>query len=149
MVHTFAELREYLNDIPHINFGGCGISALTMYRWMKINKPHVTDISVVYAYDCDNDVHANDEAIENNSPESMQACSHAYLRVNKILFDSCKAYPIEIVPSRFRLDFKYFDDKYLTGSLNNVTSWNWKFDRQFVRQIMEETCVDLSDIKID
>jgi hypothetical protein len=29
------ELREFLQTIPRLNSGGCGISALVMFRWMK------------------------------------------------------------------------------------------------------------------
>ena len=34
-IKTLNDVREVLNSIPTINFGGCGISALSMYLWIE------------------------------------------------------------------------------------------------------------------
>ena len=32
---TFEDVKEFLSNIDSINSGGCGLSALVMYRWLK------------------------------------------------------------------------------------------------------------------
>ena len=39
-----------LNNIKNINCGGCGIVALSMYRWLKKNKILPKDFKIFYLY---------------------------------------------------------------------------------------------------
>lgn len=32
---TLEQVREYLDHVPHISQGGCGVAALAMVRWLK------------------------------------------------------------------------------------------------------------------
>lgn len=43
------QVLEYLNDIPRINHGGCGVSALATYRWLEQNYGN-RDIEIIYCY---------------------------------------------------------------------------------------------------
>ena len=48
------QAQAFLNDIPSINIGGCGISALSLYRWLK-KENELKDVKFVYLYDDKND----------------------------------------------------------------------------------------------
>ena len=48
---TPEEVLEFLGTIPMINEGGCGIAAISFWRWMEKNCPkELPYISIVYMY---------------------------------------------------------------------------------------------------
>ena len=36
-IKTLKQVQKFLSNIPNINRGGCGISALALYRWLENN----------------------------------------------------------------------------------------------------------------
>jgi hypothetical protein len=34
-ITTFEDVRKFLSQVPKIDDGGCGIAALSMYRWVE------------------------------------------------------------------------------------------------------------------
>jgi hypothetical protein len=50
MSKDLIDVMDELNGIPCINRGGCGIAALAMYRWIKLNTSYSPEIYFYYSY---------------------------------------------------------------------------------------------------
>ena len=37
-IKKIKDVQDFLSEIPNINLGGCGVSALSMYRWLEKNN---------------------------------------------------------------------------------------------------------------
>ena len=59
-VKTFDEVLNFLSNIPSINCGGCGISALAMYRWLK-KHGKTTEETAFYYLENDYERHNNNK----------------------------------------------------------------------------------------
>lgn len=58
------DIKNELDCIPAINWGGCGLSALAMYRWLKDNDKLVGDEFFVFLYvDYDHNFETNDKIL--------------------------------------------------------------------------------------
>ena len=65
------EALACLNSIPNINRGGCGLSALAIYRWCKKNGIEVSDRPFVVLCEDEWELDHNNTACENGNVEDI------------------------------------------------------------------------------
>lgn len=145
-ITTFADVQAFLNSFTFINCGGCGISALAMYRWLK--KHNQLPESVRFCFlDNDEDLYQNNQRYFQNKDVELLVSSHVVLVLDGIAIDSngvfdairLRRYPYKTVA----------DEQFLIHMLNNVGNWNKAFDRKEIAPKIAETLgVDFSDIKM-
>lgn len=76
----FESIREILNNIPNINRGGCGYSALAMYLWLKKEGyPYMRGISFTYLYQSTFYHYEINSGFIKGSEELPTSCSHVVL----------------------------------------------------------------------
>lgn len=131
---TFNELRNYLFSIPNIHDGGCGISALFMYKWVKQNMP-AADVRFVYLYhSCSEAYTHNDSILKNNSAENPTSCSHACIVLGDEYMDCEKL----VRPGDFTFVHNIDNEEFILKSLRNRSKWNDWFSRDLYLPIMEQ-----------
>ena len=146
----FYDVRNYLDRIYAINWGGCGISALTMFRWLKKYKGVELGENCYFLY-ChstgSSNLDSNKKAVKNK--ETGYSCSHVVLYYNGKYYDSSgEARPF--INYIERNCFKIYDEQWIVDSLNNLSArWNNVFSRQNVKDIAKKTKVCLNDIRTD
>ena len=140
---TFEDVREFLTNISCINCGGCGLSALVMYRWLKkYNKlPEGTKILFL-----ENDLsnHLNNKECMSNKEGILKAPSHIVIVLEDTYMD-CANIQYNVAQ---RYDFILeVAEEYLVACLNNIFSWNYMFDRnEAISEITSKLHIDLSDV---
>lgn len=129
---TFHEVRSFMNTIPCINHGGCGISALAMYDAAVKEK---LNSKIVYAYDWWNSETINQQYKKGKTLYAASA-AHVMISINDVLYDSEGEKEYD--------DFEWFlsaDDEitreHLVNSLNHG-SWNPIFDRKTWLPVIEK-----------
>ena len=140
---TFEDVREFLSNISFINCGGCGISALVMYRWLKkYNKlPEGTKILFL-----ENDLsnHLNNKECMSNKEGVLKAPCHVVIVLRDTYMD-CANIQYN-VSQRYDYILEVAED-YLVDCLNNLNSWNYMFDRnEAMSNIESKLHIDLSDV---
>jgi hypothetical protein len=144
---TLIKVRQILNDIHAINWGGCGVATLAMYRWMKKNNQLFGGEEIVFLYVYQDSVYKNNDKVFKGEydPQYIEAPAHIVLNIEGTFIDST-----------FRTN-QSFDERYhekhlgitedvLLRTINN-NSWNDDFIRsKFVPIIEKKLNVDLSDV---
>lgn len=147
-IDGFEDIRFFLSDIPYIGHGGCGISALAMYRWLVKKGFNQHSLSFFMGYNRHSSYVNNSHAYANNE-DLPNACSHVGLLIqyeNGDLIIGCD--------NRIHINSYTYsqivDENALISALNtNVKQWNWEFDRsKHVPEIEVELEIDLSDIEL-
>jgi hypothetical protein len=139
----FEEVKTFLSGIGNINRGGCGISALSMYRWLKKNDKAKV-YKFVYAYRSDDkDEYLNNKNILKGGNGTPKSCCHCFLKKGNKCFDCVESINIE--------NYKWIqiieEEEFIKNSINNVSCWNSLFNRENIKIIEEKLNIDLSDIK--
>lgn len=119
------KICKILDEVENINCGGCGISALAMYRALhKLDKTIKPRFAYLY-YEYERaDFEHNAKAYANNELDDLCVPSHVVFEFNGKLWDSTgrvNKYPI--VQRNINL-------KALMATINNVDKWNTWFDRK-------------------
>lgn len=136
------EVLEVLSDVPYINAGGCGISALTIYRWLKDNKKRVRSRCFVTLYRSQEAAQQNRRAVRSNDLQSLKVPTHICIIYNGKIIDS----------NGFATYDSYNRGPDLTESellfmINYSDNWNETFDRTWGKEIIESKIgIDLSDV---
>ncbi len=144
-METVEDIRNFLsNDIHNINCGGCGIAALTIYRWLKKNNQLKGDEKFVFLYNGESSFLNNSEVLKNNKGIPM-ACSHICLYSNGKYIDSNSIVSINKYKWVHHIDSEIF----LLDAINNIDPWATWFNRCQVCEIAKKLNVNLSDIKIE
>ena len=145
---NLTQVQEFLSEIYTINWGGCGISALAMYRWLKDNNKLVGDERFVYLYVLsDTNYHTNESVLAKikfnpRRKKKLGSASHVMLYHNGQLHDSNGSF----VPDRYIRKHDHISEKHLIESLN-FGSWNCDFEREtYIPSISTVLNVDLSDV---
>ncbi len=135
------QVQKYLNKIPNINKGGCGISTLAMFRWLKENTA-VGNTKFVFLYS-DKDRYLNNQKVLRDKRRKAEVPNH-----------SCLLFQGEFIDSTGLLDISNFawiqivdEEEFLIRVLDNVKDWNWGFDRNYIKKIEKKLKLDLEDIK--
>jgi len=138
-------VREYLNSIPYINRGGCGIAALAMYRWLEKQNVDTTKIKIhILEMHFETTIDNNKKYLETNEgyPEPP---SHIGLKIGNKTIDT------EDTVDMHRYQYHMVTDQIqlLITMINMVRKWNPMFDRERIPEIADRLGIDLSDININ
>jgi hypothetical protein len=139
---------HYLNEIPNINCGGCGVSALAIYRWLKKNYD-VKDIDILFCYDnwIGADDFENNKQVFESGEGSLTSPTHVVLKYKKFIFDS------EGIKTDLKSDFplihKATKIDLFMKVLNILSEWNDYFERKpkVIKNIEKYLDINLSDVK--
>ena len=143
----FEEMRAKLNKIPNIGMGGCGVAALTMYRWLKANDYNMHNVRFVMGYSNTSTSFKRNFSSYLNDDELICSCSHMGIIIQDTDFDitidqSCRWYfdsyqHVHVV-----------SEEYIMGAING-TNWNSDFDRKkYIPIIEKDLGINLSDVII-
>lgn len=114
------EIREFLNKIPNINAGGCGISTLSMYLYAKKKLNKKFDIF---------DINFGDHFVL------------GYKDNDEMIYFDCS----KIRPTRFEFR-KIISLDELILYVNDPDFWNTDFDRKYIKSIDKKFKLGLSKI---
>lgn len=134
----FDSVRKFLDTIPSINAGGCGISTYAMYLWLKKMGLLNSDCGAIflhYSYSADNFL-TNKGTLEEGKG-NLKTPEHVAILYKGIIYDST----YEINPDSYDYMLAVPLDKvedFLVQALNG-DDWNRRFDRPAAVKMIEET----------
>lgn len=140
-MNSLEEVQQILNDVPAINSGGCGISALTMYKYLKARGENA---KFVYLYERRELLEENSVTL-NTGNGQYHAPEHVVILHKGKLLDS--GGEIEDPEWWGRHEQIIEDEGFVLNTINNA-DWNWCFNREHVRDIQKKTGIDLSEVQI-
>jgi hypothetical protein len=143
-METFSDVRNYLNSIPNIHRGGCGIATISMYRWLKKNQS-VRGIRFIFLDTYSNYSYNNNKRYFETKKGSPVACSHVGLFMKGKAID-CEE---ELNLVKYPFNIKTTDEKALIIAINKIYDWNERFKRNYIKNIAKKLDIDLSDILIN
>ena len=152
------ELREFLNNIENINYGGCAISAYSIYCYLEKTNQLLLDTKIIYIHrKYDIDGYNNNCSFINNGCNSLEcdSASHVILYHNGYYLDSnLKQNNIKDFINEF-YEFCSYDEFitleipqhlthiFLKKSLNEG-SWNPDFNRKNIEIIEKKLDLKLN-----
>lgn len=138
-MNVIGKALKFLNSIPNINSGGCGIAALAMYRYLKKNKLLPKDFKILFLYN--NNCKSLYDA---NRKGGNFGANHIVFWFNGNLYDTDGLFEIEYT------DYKYIlpaSIKKLLAALNDDNGWNPMFKREKqIPKIERRLKINLSDV---
>jgi len=89
-IYSFDDVRNFLNDIPNINCGGCGIAALSMFLWTKEHEAEfIDDFKLIYKYTAWSlDAYEDNVAYFQGKRPYPNSCGHALIKHKNIIQDT-------------------------------------------------------------
>lgn len=139
------KIQKILDNIEAINYGGCGISALSIYRYFIKKGIDRKKISFIYLHDYKND-YINNKKNYKYKHFSMESPSHCCIYYDGKYIDSGGIIPKTKI-KRYDYIHKFKTQSILLRSINN-SDWNDEFDRNNIKIIQKELGINLKDIKI-
>lgn len=129
---------KFLNNISHINSGGCGVAALAMYRFLKKNGLLSKDFKVIFLYSkCYKFLY------DANTKGGCYGANHIVFKFNGRLYDSEGLFEIEYTDYVYKHPVSI---KKLLIALNS-DSWNSSFNRsREIPKIERKLKISLCDI---
>lgn len=143
---TFFDVCRFLKSIDNIDYGGCGVSALSMYRWLKKNNKLRGDEKFVFLYSPDSKplFTMNQKFLKGKSSEMFPA-SHIGLLVDGNIIDAGGVLYLGWYNKKHVIS----DEDVLVKSLRNYGQWNYCFKRnKNIPKISKTLEIDLDDVKI-
>lgn len=142
-----SETAKILREIPKIDYGGCGISALVMVTQLKRKYGKVPKIIMCYpSYEEDNFTEffmADHENIKNGNYRNVMFCDHIVLEYKGIFFD-CNGRILEDYLDV--CEFTVIFEEELIMLLNQAT-WNTDFKRSSAfKTIKKKLGINLKEI---
>lgn len=139
-----------LDSIPYLNWGGCGVAALAIYRWCKKNGVEVSDRPFVFLWREDDEweVQHNDELLENGELDRVEAPAHVAIELFDGLYDSegCECSDLLRLLPLYQ-EYK-LNEAELLAVVNNIGEWNSTFSRsKNIGKIELALSIDLSDVR--
>lgn len=136
-----------LNKIDAINIGGCGISALAIYRWCKKNDIKVDDRPFIFlwrdGYEWES-TH-NEECLENGELKSVEVPAHVIIELGNGIYDS-KGEAGNDLSFPIQQGYQLNEDELLV-IINNIDKWNSFFRRSRAIPTIEQALgINLSDV---
>ena len=135
------QAQKFLSKIPYINDGGCGISALALYRWIK-NNLEIGNTKFVFLYNEENRYLNNTRVLRDEEGEA-EAPDHCCL-LYKGEFVDCDG---DHIVSKYSWIQMIDEEDFIKRALDNVGDWNSCFDRGEIKNIEDGLGIDLEDIK--
>ena len=140
-MESLTDVCEYLDSIPGINQGGCAISMLAMYRWLKKEGKLQGDEAFVYMFrDADDTLKFLKAIKEGKTPPS---CMHACLYTGGKYIDSTGEIPYE---QYFTVKLAPEVEGSIVNSINEIENWNPYFYRDNIINIENTLNVCLEDV---
>jgi len=130
-IATFEDVRKFLSDIPNLDYGGCGISALSMYRWLKKNEKETSAIILLYR-----PAHSGEDV-----SSYISGPAHCGIEYKGKIIDEDEEICLDLYSNWMKIREK--------GMLNllNKNNWNDRFEREKnIHQIEERLGINLSDV---
>jgi len=134
----FQAVQDFLNEIPAINYGGCGLSAYSMFLWLQKNNMLTEDTQIVFLHH-----HYSEKDFQTNQSFYLQgignpvAPEHVVIYRNGKYIDSsgvytrANEYSFKLAVSLDRAE------NFLVNSLND-NNWNSWFNRPCVAPMIEK-----------
>ena len=142
------QVLKYLNNIPNINDGGCGVSALAIYRWIKAHY-QVKNVEILFCYGCWRSVwdYRNNKQVFRIGKGNLSSPSHVVLKYKNFIFDSSGI--IKDLKSEFPNIHKATRLNLFISVLNDLNEWNDSFERKpkVIKNIEKYLNINLSDVK--
>ena len=135
-----AKIRKYLKALPNVNSGGCGVAALTMYRYLKSKK--VKTVGLRFLYHSDSDNFEKNEDVLNTGKGSPVSCTHVCIKYKGKYLDAVK----EVDINDFAENHEITEEFLIKALIENEDAWNGCFDRHLVGEIQNELNVNLTDV---
>jgi hypothetical protein len=141
---NFDDVRTFLSNVPYIHDGGCGVAALSMYRWLEKNgmiKP-----KIILWYDYPQRYYFNKKALKKSGKkfrEKVIAPNHCGISYKEKIID-CKREGLEEIDEIRQIT----NEKGLLIIINKAITWNPDFRRTRIPEIGEKLGIDLSDVLI-
>lgn len=140
---TLTEVREYLTSIPEIDCGGCGISALSMYKWLENNNQLKSDTKIVFLHypqwmlECCKNMQIEKGELN----EEPHGANHVGMYHDGKYFD-CR---FDFTQDCYDLIHETNNIDFVKRSLNNISEWNGSFNRsKYVPEIENTLMVELN-----
>ena len=142
---NFQDVKEFLENVPDIHCGGCGISAISMILWKEkywnIDRRNVWFVLNYgehgWGYE------ENSTALSTGKPEELIIPSH--IGILEETYDEGKAVFYDCVTKQETDCFHLVDFSTLTIMVKNRGEWNECFDRNiWVPIIQDKLGIDLS-----
>jgi hypothetical protein len=131
------ETRRFLDALPCINYGGCGISAYAMYLWLKKENQLPEDFKFIFLhYPSSKKSFLNNKRVLEEGNGQVIAPEHVAIKYNGKILDSSGTVDIDIFSLFFEIPLEKAED-YLINSLN-TNDWNSMFDRPNIIPIIEK-----------
>lgn len=133
------DTRRYLSNIPYINSGGCGVSALAIYDLLKKND---IQADIIYGFNCDcsecTKARENLElALANDTYDNKYlVCSHAVVKID---IDDMVLY-IDSNSCEQSINYNHLiaiPEPLVVESINTAR-WNRSFNRSYIPKIKED-----------
>ena len=140
---TLKQVQKFLSKIPDINEGGCGISALSIYRWLKKNEKEDNNKFIFLYRGCDEKEYLNNrKALRDNKQRAVAPLHCCILYEGKFIdcdggIDIGKYNWVQIID----------EEEFIKKAINNIGTWNDCFNRKHIGKIEKKLNIDLSDIE--
>jgi len=134
----FDELQpylEFLNAIPNINAGGCGIAAYCLSR--MLDEEHDIQSNIIMLFDDGDGISVvnNINGLTNSEINELSSCSHVICESNGVFFDTKGEFSI----NRLFKSYKYIlrcDQEEMHSIIKYGKGWNSEFEReQWIEEI--------------
>lgn len=150
---TLTELRQFLNEIPHINEGGCLIAAYSIYQYLKQNNGLSPDFKIIEISPDTLTKYMNTmQSLSEDPASNVTSCGHAVILYNGCIYDSAVDVKLEnsvdVMVFGIWIDPKDHEE-WLINQMNDA-SWNESFNRgKYIPEIEKELGIDLSKVKLN
>jgi hypothetical protein len=131
VITNFEEARKYLSLVPNIDFGGCGIAAISLYRWVKQNEGESPGIILLYS------------PFKGEVGSCRKGPSHCGIEYKEKILDRSEVIPLDLYSNWMKIS-----EGGMINLLNALDNWNETFDRKHVPVIGKHLGIDLSDVCI-
>ena len=144
---TLQEVQDYLRRLPFVDFGGCGVSSLAMYRWLKKNKKTNSRTCFYLLSDIFYIHYNNKEYLKKNKNNKQPTAPGHMVLYNKGVYFDCHG---KCDLNYFKYRLKTDNEQFIIDTLNNVPSWNETFPRKrLIKKIAKRLKIDLSDVLVN
>lgn len=131
------QTRQFLDALPCINAGGCGISAYAMYLWLKKKKQLPKDFKFVFLhYPFSQEEYLNNVRVLEEGNGRVIAPEHVAISYKGRIVDSGGIVNTDTFSLYFEVPLEKAED-YIVSSLN-TDDWNSMFNRPMVMAIIEK-----------
>jgi len=137
-----------LNTIPNLNYGGCAIVSLALFRLIKKEAPQLKP-KIVFGYTSKEELDYDKNNLKTNG--NTPNVTHAVVRVKGGTFIDSRGMLKELTyGNSYKMDY-HFSIKTKKEVLSTINSdcWNRSFDRRNKKRISQILNINLQDVRIN